>query len=243
MADKSKQRARALRAKTGMSYQAAKQALSKLPASPRINILHSFRWDTDRRLTFSERCPSCQRWIHCREPLQQAKCFCGEPYRVVFDREPDSSMKQGPCCMECGTQFGVMPPEERRNPWRPTNLFQIRCGVCVERAYHVEHIRWLEDRGRRDSIRSLARYESTLTGPDAEALIARAHAAHEEVARFHAARMKKLEKLEEDVTADTPIDDPEYRAASHRLCDLMNELEAAHVAQRQRSTASMEGGV
>ena len=97
-----------------------------------IGVIRSFK--NDQNVTFSARCPGCQRWIHLGRAECEGQCFCGQTYRVVFDQTPENwSRPQEMRCMDCGVQLNVPPEGARLNPWHPINGHQMQCDACARK--------------------------------------------------------------------------------------------------------------
>lgn len=102
----------------------------------RVQFLRSFH--NDSGTTFSRQCKRCSRWIFMGREERETACVCGEVYRVTFDLAPeDWSLRQGKCCVDCGTQFKLTPVDDGRNPWKPINAWQVSCALCRMSRPHI----------------------------------------------------------------------------------------------------------
>lgn len=97
-------------------------------------IIRSFH--NDKQITFSDHCDNCRRWIWCATDEREGTCFCGHPYRVVFDLAPVRhwTKPQNARCMDCGIERIPHPVERGISPWHPVNEGQSRCNPCHEKA-------------------------------------------------------------------------------------------------------------
>ena len=97
-----------------------------------VGVMRSFT--NDRNVTFSERCPGCQRWIHLGRAQCEGQCFCGQNYRVVFDLTPENwSRPQEMRCMDCGVELTVPGAGSPVNAWHPINGNQMQCDACAQK--------------------------------------------------------------------------------------------------------------
>ena len=106
-------------------------AAGALASDGTVQMIRSFR--NERGTTFSVRCSNCARWVFCGDGLERdGTCHCGQKHRVVFDKHPDWSMRQGAMCMDCGAPFSMSESSEDRNPWTRRNSWQQQCNRCRE---------------------------------------------------------------------------------------------------------------
>lgn len=115
------------------------------------------------RVSFSERCSNCTRWIWCGQEERSADCFCGHPYRVAFDRVPrDWNSTEGLRCMDCRAEFRLADPAAGRSPWRQINKWQMRCAACVNASAPNRDLRVEQDERGLDFVR----YNSDVAAAD-----------------------------------------------------------------------------
>jgi hypothetical protein len=85
-----------------------------------VRVLRSFVEDGE---TFSERCPSCHRWLLCGTEEHEAACVCGQRYRMAFDRSDAWPEHHGVHCMDCGTDMAD-------GQGHAVNDWQLQCDAC-----------------------------------------------------------------------------------------------------------------
>jgi hypothetical protein len=97
-----------------------------------VGVFRSFK--NAQNVSFSERCPGCQRWIHLGLAEREGQCFCGQNYRVVFDLTPEKwSRPQEMRCMDCGIGLPVPLVGSPMKPWHPINGHQMQCDACAQK--------------------------------------------------------------------------------------------------------------
>jgi hypothetical protein len=98
-----------------------------------VQTIRSFT--NEEKITFSERCRKCRRWIWCREGDRSGTCTCGAAYRVVFDLAPvyHWTMAHGARCMDCGVEQMLHPKDSGISPWHVVNDGQSQCNICHAR--------------------------------------------------------------------------------------------------------------
>ena len=99
---------------------------------PNVPVIRSFKND---HITFSDRCPKCNRWIHLADAEHEGQCVCGKIYRVTFDMTPeDWTMRREMCCMDCGAAMMLSMGGGSHEPWREINEYQMQCHSCARGA-------------------------------------------------------------------------------------------------------------
>ncbi len=192
-----------------------------------------------QRLTFSDQCKECRRWIWCGEADRESKCICGHTYRVSFDLVAELvwGKKQHQHCMDCGADFAMHPVSEGNSPWHPVSMWQLQCDNCRRSATPNSGARQTAttdghrmDRDDIDETVRLLEQQATLLGARSEARAA-------VIAELQALLPRLSEKVNPPRTrpvsftrsSSAPRGRPErdrYRALMGRVYDALEKLNA-----------------
>jgi hypothetical protein len=110
---------------------------------PIENVHHLDSFPVVGHATYSDVCPTCQRSISLGTDPHEARCHCGQAYRVTFTRSVrNETIRRGTFCMDltaarmqkasCGERVPEEKLEERPQKfrWIKVNEYQHQCSGC-----------------------------------------------------------------------------------------------------------------
>jgi hypothetical protein len=100
-----------------------------------IIVLHP----DEARVEFSVQCANCHLWINCLKEERAEDCFCGQRFRVVFERTTDWSTAQLAAvrfqrCAGCGGELGMYPVGNPLGKQHALTASMTACDACVHAA-------------------------------------------------------------------------------------------------------------